>query len=400
MAAPGTADKIGQAGATVRDAAQSAGREGWQGLQPVLDFALIRTTGFSLTVGGLLAALLAILVALGLSMMLRRALARYARHNENVDRAGLYTVTRLLHYVLLAIGILFALEFAGLPITRFALFAGVIGVGLGFGLQTLFANFISGLVLLFGKSLKVGDFVELESDVRGEVHDIKMLATRIVTNDNIDILVPNAEFVSGRVVNWTYREVWRRLRVPFGVAYGSDKELVKKAALEAAAQVPFTLDLDGKRKPQVWLVAFGDSSLEFELVVWLNAEATKRPSAVKAAYLWALDSALCKYGIEIPFPQQDLHIRSLFGRRNDAGLAAWRGEDPGAIDEASGDAASEAASEALESVGARERMRLTSNDALLDVEREIAQDEAKGRAQRQPEFDDSNDESTGSDTRR
>ncbi|WP_330970550.1 mechanosensitive ion channel family protein, partial [Lysobacter sp. A3-1-A15] len=138
--------------------------EGWHGLQPVLDFALIRTSGFSLTVGGLLAAVLAILVALGLSMLLRRALARYARHNQNVDRAGLYTVTHLLHYVVLAIGILFALEFAGLPITRFALFAGAIGVGLGFGLQSLFANFISGLVLLFGKSLKVGDFVELESD--------------------------------------------------------------------------------------------------------------------------------------------------------------------------------------------------------------------------------------------
>lgn len=367
MAATGTAERIEQAGASVRDAAQSAGREGWEGLQPLLDFALIRTSGFSLTVGGLIAAALAILVALAVSLLLRRALARYGEHNGNVDRAGLYTVSRLLHYVLLAIGVLFALEFAGLPITRFAIFAGAIGVGLGFGLQSLFANFISGLVLLFGKSLTVGDFVELESGVHGEVRDIKMLATRIVTNDNIDILVPNSEFVGGRVTNWTYRDVSRRLRVPFGVAYGSDKELVKKAAIEAATKVPFTLDLEGQRKPQVWLVEFGASSLKFELVVWLNAEATKRPSAVKATYLWELETALRTYCIEIPFPQQDLHIRSLFGRRGDEALAAWQGLAGG-----SGNPAADAAA-ALDN---DERAALSGNDAEQDVERQIADDAA------------------------
>lgn len=366
--AAGTAERIELAGANVRDAAQSAGREGWQGLQPVLDFALIRTSGFSLTVGGLLAAALSLLVALAVSLLLRRALTRYGEKHENVDRAGLYTVSRLLHYALLAIGVMFALEFAGLPLTRFAIFAGALGVGLGFGLQSLFANFISGLVLLFGKSLKVGDFVELESGVHGEVRDIKMLSTRIVTNDNIDILVPNSEFVSGRVTNWTYREVSRRLRVAFGVAHGSDKELVKKAALEAATQVPFTLDLEGPRKPQVWLVGFGSSSLEFELVVWLNAEATKRPSAVKASYLWALDTALRKYCIDIPFPQQDLHIRSLFGRHGDDALAAWHGRADDQADKRAADSAM-----ALDN---RERAALSRNDAEQDVGQSIAEDAA------------------------
>ena len=368
MAATGTAERIEQAGAKAVDAAESVGREGWQGLQPVLDFALIRTSGFSLTVGGLLAAVLALLVALAISRLVRRALVRYSEHHEGIDPAGLYTVSRLLHYALLAVGVMFALEFAGLPLTRFAIFAGAVGVGLGFGLQSLFANFISGLVLLFGKSLKVGDFVELESGVHGEVRDIKMLATRIVTNDNIDILVPNSEFVSGRVTNWTYREASRRLRVPFAVAYGSDKELVKKAAIEAATQVPFTLDLEGKRRPQVWLVEFGSSSLGFELVVWLNAEATKRPSAVKASYLWALETALRKYCIEIPFPQQDLHIRSLFGRHGDDALAAWHGRDEGR-----GDTPHVGPEVALDN---NERAALSSNDAEQDVEQQIADDAA------------------------
>jgi small-conductance mechanosensitive channel len=146
--------------------------------------------------------------------------------------------------------------------------------------------------------------------VHGHVRDIYIRSTRITTNDDIDILVPNSEFVNGRVVNWTLREVARRQKIPFGVAYGTDKELVKTAALEAAAAVTFTLSLDGPRGPQVWLTGFGDSSLDFQLVVWLNAEATRRPGAVIAAYYWALHTALEKYNIEIPFPQRDLHVKS------------------------------------------------------------------------------------------
>jgi len=177
-----------------------------------------------------------------------------------------------------------------------------------------------------------------------------MRATLVSTNDNIDILVPNSEFVTGRVVNWTWNEALRRARIPFVVAYGTDKELVKKAALEAAAEVPFTLSLDGPRGPKVWLVAFGESSLNFELVVWLTAEATKRPSAVKAAYTWALDTALRRHGIEMPFPQRELRVRSLFGLEGQEALASLRGERPGS---------------ALEQGQASEAK--TSNDAVEEV---------------------------------
>jgi small-conductance mechanosensitive channel len=155
----------------------------------------------------------------------------------------------------------------------------------------------------------VGDFVEFSSGVRGEVREINIRYTVITTNDNIDILVPNSEFVSGLVTNWTHGDAYRRLRLPFGVAYGTDKELVRKAGLEAAAAVEHTFTGQPRRAPQVWLVGFGDSSLDFELVVWVIPEAVKRPGAVSAAYYWALETALSKYGIEIPFPQRDLHLR-------------------------------------------------------------------------------------------
>lgn len=370
MAAQDAADRIESAGRNVREAADAAADRGIDHVQHWLDYELVQFAGLSVTVGGIIASLLVIAAAWGLSRLLQRLLTRYGESHEHVNRASLYLLSRVLHYLVVLIAVLLALDVAGVPIARFAVFAGALGVGLGFGLQAIFNNFISGLILLFDRSLKVGDFVELASGVHGEVRDIKIRATTIATNDNIDILVPNSEFVSGRVVNWTHRDVSRRIRVPFGVAYGTDKEIVKKAALEAAADVPFTLALDGPRRPQVWLVEFASSSLNFELVVWLTAEATKRPSAVKAAYLWALDTALCKYGIELPFPQQDLHIRSLFGREGDAGLAAWRGEhtqQARAVPHVSAPAPDA-------HLGRHERAELAKNDAQRDVQQQIATD--------------------------
>ncbi|GHA79854.1 mechanosensitive ion channel family protein [Cognatilysobacter bugurensis] len=354
---------VAQTGRGMRDAAGAAADRGLDSVGALLDFRIVNVAGLNITVGGIIAALVVIAIAWFASRVLQRMLTRYGDSHQHVNRASLYLLSRVLHYLVIAIAVFVALDVAGVPIGKFSVFAGALGVGLGFGLQAIFSNFISGLILLFDRSLKVGDFVELESGVYGEVRDIKIRATTIVTNDNIDILVPNSEFVSGRVVNWTHREVSRRLRVKFGVAYGSDKEVVKKAALEAAAEVPFTLALDGPRRPQVWLVEFGDSSLNFELVVWLNAEATKRPSAVNAAYLWALDTALNKYGIEIPFPQQDLHIRSLFGHEGEAALAAWRGEKTEQVKPVPHVA--EPAPDAQ--LGHRERAELASNDAQDDV---------------------------------
>jgi small-conductance mechanosensitive channel len=232
----------------------------------------------------------------------------------------LYVLGRVFHYVIFAAAFVVALSSIGLDFTKLAFIAGALSVGIGFGLQAIFSNFISGIIVLFERSLKVGDFVELESGVTGEVREINIRSTLITTNDNIDILVPNSEFVNGRVINWTLRDAHRRSRIPFGVAYGTDKELVKSAVLEAAAEVPFTLKNYPGRDPQVWLVGFGDSSLNFELVVWLTREAVVRPGAVHAAFSWAIESALAKHGIEIPFPQRDINIRTFFGHKDEAGL--------------------------------------------------------------------------------
>src|SRR3546814_11042551 len=154
-----------------------------------------------------------------------------------------------------------------------------------FGVPAVFGNFIRGLGLLCDRCLKVGDFVELDADTRGTVHASNIRATRIITNDNIGVLVPNAEFVNGRVVNWTHRSVNRRIRVQFRVGFGVDKELVKQAALAAAARVPFTLPTAGEPRPQVRLVDSGENGVAILLGVWLPARAPRTNDALQAANL-------------------------------------------------------------------------------------------------------------------
>ncbi|KAB8192089.1 mechanosensitive ion channel, partial [Lysobacter maris] len=294
------ASPIEAVGEQTLDIADAAAKQGIDGLRSLLEFQLLHTSNVTITVGSLLAAVLVMVGTLLVSALVQRALGRYGKRTPSVNQASLYTLNRVVHYLLLAAGLLLALEVLGMSVTKFAVLAGGLGVGLGFGLQAIFNNFVSGLILLFDKSLKVGDFVELEAGTRGMVKAINIRATLITTNDNIDILVPNSEFVSGRVVNWTHRSANRRIRVPFGVAYGTDKELVKKAALEAAARVPFTLAMEGPEGPQVWLDNFGDSAVEFILAVWLTEEAARRNAAIRAAYLWELDTSLKEHGIEIP----------------------------------------------------------------------------------------------------
>lgn len=229
---------------------------------------------------------------------------------QNMTSSVKTLIGQTVRIALLFIAIMIAMNAIGVDLTAFAVFSGAVGVGIGFGLQAIFSNLVAGIILLIEETVKVGDYVELQSGLTGEVREINIRATLITTNDNVDILVPNSEFINSRVTNLTLRDAFVRVRVPFGVAYGSDKEMVRKAALEAAADVPHMLTGPKARPPQVWLTNFGESSLDFELVVWLKPESVKRPGAVKADYNWALETALGKYGIEIPFPQRDLHIRS------------------------------------------------------------------------------------------
>ena len=284
----------------------------WDGATGSVSASLFRLGDTPVTTLGLFRVILIIFIAWSISYWLRQALTRLGERGEGDNLAAFYTVGRLSHYIIITIGFMVGLSSIGLDFTNFALFAGALAIGIGFGLQSIVNNFVSGLILLFDRSLKVGDFVELQSGISGEVREIKVRSTVINTNDNVDIVVPNSEFMVTDVTNWTLTETYRRIHIPFKVAYGSDKDAVRKAGLEAAEKLPHTLLGVPGRTPGVWLVSFGDSGLDFELVVWVTPRAVKRPGAVHAAYMWEIETALRKHGIEIPIPQRDLHLRSGF----------------------------------------------------------------------------------------
>ena len=254
--------------------------------------------------------LLILVAAMLLSRGIRHAIRRVGDGESSGTQASLYTVGRLTHYVIIIFAVFIALSSVGIEFGNLALVAGALSVGIGFGLQSIVNNFVSGLIILFEHSLRVGDYIELDTGLTGTVKSINVRSTLINTNDNIDIVVPNSEFVTARLQNWTLGERVLRVRIPFGVAYGSDKELVKKAALEAAAEVPYTLTHMKGREPDAWLTEFGDNSLNFLLLVWVNRQGARRPTRTRSAYLWALETKLNEYNIEIPFPQRDLHLRT------------------------------------------------------------------------------------------
>ncbi len=266
---------------------------------------------FELTLGKLAGLAILLLAAQGLVWGIDRGLRRLSHPDRHVSLSpsGSYALSRILRYLVWMIIGFIAMDYLGINLSSLAIVGGAIGVGIGFGLQNIFSNFISGIILLLEQTLKVGDFVDLQSGVAGRVSEIGIRFTRITTNDSVDVIVPNAEFVNGRVTNWTFNNTLRRIHVPFGVAYGSDKNLVREAGLAAATAVPGTVT-DQEHPIEVWLVGFGESCLDFELVVWVGRDLVMSPARTLALYLWELESALTLRNLEIPFPQRDLHIRS------------------------------------------------------------------------------------------
>ena len=253
---------------------------------------------------------LVFLIAGIVSKVLRGFLRRLAQKHDGVSASGMFTVGKLLHYLLVLIAVFVSFSLLGIDYTKLAIVAGALSVGVGFGLQSIFNNFISGLILLFERPIKVGDLIELSSGTRGRVKAINVRSTRITTWDNIDVLVPNSEFISGKVTNYTLSDDMRRLHIPFGVAYGSDKSMVQQAVIEASLELRCTIN-HGDHKPDVWLINFGDSSLDFELIVWVKGNDLPSDKHPIGMYLWEIETKLAEYGIEIPFPQRDLRLRSI-----------------------------------------------------------------------------------------
>ena len=250
--------------------------------------------------------LIALLIAVfWFSSRTKRFLFNRFLAKSGLDRSLQYAIAQIVSNIVLIIGIFIVLDNAGIHLGALTIFAGAVGVGVGFGLQNIASNFISGLVILAERPITVGDRVEVAGIV-GQVQHIRARSTVIVTNDNITMIVPNSKFIDSPVTNWTYGDPRVRFRIPVGVAYGSDIEKVRAALIAAGKENTHTLS---DPEPSVFLEKFGESSIEFELVVW-SSEMSYRPRRYRSDLNFAIERKLREAGIELAFPQRDIHIRS------------------------------------------------------------------------------------------
>lgn len=226
-----------------------------------------------------------------------------------LDRGLRYTFDRIFHYTIMLVAVMISLTTVGVNLNSLTVVASVVGLGIGFGMQNITSNFISGLIILFESPIKVGDRVII-NDIIGDVEKINMRATIVRTLDNEHIIIPNSFFLEEKVINRSYGDPILRLVIPVGVAYGSDVNLVRQV-LEKAVELEKQTSREIVEKPQPFVnfVGFGNSSLDFELFVWVsNPEVEIR---VKSNLRFRINQLFKENNIEIPFPQRDLHLRSI-----------------------------------------------------------------------------------------
>jgi potassium efflux system protein len=277
-----------------------------------------KTVSHPLTVGGLFLALVVIAVTAVAVRNVGALLDIVLLQRLEVQPDATYAIKVTARYALIAAGVVAAAQILGIGWSDVQWLIAALGVGLGFGLQEIFANFVSGLIVLAERPIRIGDVVTV-GDVSGTVARIRARATAVVDFDNKEVIIPNKSFITERVVNWTLSNQITRLLLKVGVAYGSDIALVQRVLLEAVRANP---DVLREPAPSVFLADFGDSSLDFEIRAFVGA--FDQRSRVRHELLVAVERALAGNGVEIPFPQRDLHVRSAPGL---AGVL--RGERPG-----------------------------------------------------------------------
>lgn len=272
-------------------------------LAPILDYELFTIGERSVTLVSLMIFVAILAVSWMISSYLRRLYE--SRFSSQFEKGTAHTLQRLIHYTTLTIGAFVAIDFIGIDLTSLAVVASFLSVGIGFGMRNIASNFISGIILMFERPISVGDIVTVDEEI-GKIINIGMRATVVRTVDNQEIVMPNSTFLEQNVINWTRGERKSRLRFSVGVAYGSDVEKVRETLLETADSIEKVLE---NPEPQVIFMEFGDSSLNFELRVWI-ADASER-IPVRDKLNTAINRAFVEEDIEMPFPQRDVHLDSL-----------------------------------------------------------------------------------------
>jgi small-conductance mechanosensitive channel len=276
-------------------------------VRDVLDYRLFHLGGASITVSSLIVFAAILVAAFVLSSLAQRIIIQ--RLLTNRLTIGIrYAIARFTAYFIRIFGVFVALETVGISLGALEAFFALLGVGIGFGLQDIAKNFISGIILLIERPIEVGDRIEI-GEISGDVVEIRTRATVIRTDDDIHLIIPNSKFVSDTVTNRSFGDPRVRYRVSVGIAYGTDPRRAEAALLEAATRTEGVL---ASPPPAVRFKSFGDSALDFELQCW-TATMLHKPGTFKSNLNFAIYDCLTAAGIEIPFPQRDLRIRSVDG---------------------------------------------------------------------------------------
>lgn len=281
----------------------------------IFDARLFTLANTEITLWSLISFTFSIIVLLYIASTIRNILENRILTRYKLDIGVRQSIATIVRYVILIIGFIVIVQTAGIDLTALGLLAGAVGVGIGFGLQNITNNFISGIIILFERPIKVGDRIEV-ANVRGDVVKISARATTVVTNDNISIIVPNSDFISSTVTNWSHNDRMVRFNFPVGVSYKEDPANIKKLLLEVATENKGVLK---NPAPDILFDEFGDSSLNFNLRVW-TSQYTDRPNVLKSQLYYSVFEKFKENNVEIPFPQRDLHIRSGLSFSKEEGL--------------------------------------------------------------------------------
>ncbi|AGA78379.1 mechanosensitive ion channel family protein [Echinicola vietnamensis] len=276
-------------------------------LNNFLEYTLVTLGSSKLTVGLLIALVFSVFILVIVTEWIKKIIVHKVLTRYQMDIGTRQSVGTIIRYVLLIGGFVIIIQNSGIDLSALGILAGALGVGIGFGLQNITNNFISGLIILFERPIKVGDRIEV-GDVNGDVIKISSRSTMIVTNDNISIIVPNSQFIDSPVINWSHNDRNIRFNFPVGVSYKEDPQKIKSVLMEVAT------NNDGVLKtppPDVLFVEYGDNSINFILRVW-TSQYINKPKVLKSQLYYEIFRRFNEEGIEIPFPQRDLHLKSGF----------------------------------------------------------------------------------------
>lgn len=276
-------------------------------LEKIMNLSLVSLGESKLTIGLILTLSISFVALFVVTEWIRRILVQKVLSRYQIAVGTRQSIGTIIKYVLILAGIFSILQTSGVDLSAFGILAGAIGVGIGFGLQNVTNNFISGLIILFEQPIKVGDRIEV-GDVTGDVIRISARSTIIVTNDNISIIVPNSQFIDSQVINWSHSDQHIRFNFPVGVSYQEDPEKIKRILLEIAFANPGVLKTP---EPDVLFNDYGDSSINFNLRVW-TSEYVNKPKVLRSQLYYEIFRRFREEEIEIPYPQRDIHLRSGF----------------------------------------------------------------------------------------